>query len=77
MPAPNEFPHHGRADPTCPTENEHPHDLPLLWKPAHRMARRRSKRCVAFERILRCSSPSQKSLKQNGGKKISLQLVSV
>jgi hypothetical protein len=40
MPTANEFPHHGRADDACPTENEHAHHLPLLWKPADLMARR-------------------------------------
>ena len=40
MPAPNELPRHGRADQACPTENEHAHDLPLLWKPAHWDAQR-------------------------------------
>jgi hypothetical protein len=33
MPAPNEFPHHGRADQARPAENEYVHDLPLPWKP--------------------------------------------
>ena len=40
MPAPNELPHHGRADQACPTENEHAHDLPSSVE-ARRLGTRR------------------------------------
>ena len=39
-PASNALPHHGGADQAGPTENEHAHDPPRLWKPAHPLTRR-------------------------------------
>jgi hypothetical protein len=72
MPAPKELPHHGRADQACPTENEHAHDLPLLWKPAHRVVRlstittRRPRTNIAVQR----GAIAKKHLNQNRVKQI-------
>jgi hypothetical protein len=36
---PRQIPHHGGATRAGPIENEHAHDLPLVWKPAHPLLR--------------------------------------
>jgi hypothetical protein len=70
MPAPNEFPHHGRADQASPTEHEHAHDPSLLWKPAHRMARRAiiAMRCLRMNIAVQRGVNTKTSQSKSGAK---------
>jgi hypothetical protein len=55
----------------CPTENQHTHDLPLLWQPAHRMARlsiittRWSRTNIALQRGAFAKKSQTKSAEEN------------
>jgi hypothetical protein len=73
MPAPNELPHHGRADQTGPTKNEHTHDLPLLWKLAHRMARLAIKMRWLLVNIAVQRGPVTKTTQSRSGEEDSLR----
>jgi hypothetical protein len=78
MPASNQLPHNGGADPASPTKNEHTQRQPLSVqaRPQQDVALD-SARSARSGRILRCSGVSAKSLKQNVAKKISSQFGSV
>jgi hypothetical protein len=71
--APDKIQHHGGANRAGPIENEHAHDLPLVWKLAHLLLRYHRRRSLHMN--IAVQREPQKRLKPNRRKEISSQFV--